>query len=286
MSRPLFPTWGSGENPLLPRSLIDLLFHSVQLTRIERWKGKKGGREEIGGVRRGKVDDRLGESCIRWCVQHSFEVNRIPVLGGHASFTRCRGSIGEASVIAGKVEAGDEIGCRAYERYGFPRRAARRADEINVNLSLSEVLSLLDHADDDEVLAGTSEESRRRALWQFYSTGMLTHSHSDGEFPIYSQGEFQSRSTWMLFRRGALDRCLVFLWFSFREVHSKGFNLERGESEVSLWVFSLNVSEIYISSECFGSFSLISIARVEFNFKHKEKNIQSLIYLKHPLWIF
>lgn len=110
-------------------------------------------------------------------------------------------------MIAGKVEAGDEIGCRAYERYGFPRRAARRADEINVNLSLSEVLSLLDHADDDEVLAGTSEESRRRALWQFYSTGMLTHSHSDGEFPIYSQGEFQSsKSTWMLFRRGALDR--------------------------------------------------------------------------------
>ncbi|TGZ51819.1 Uncharacterized protein DBV15_08598 [Temnothorax longispinosus] len=44
-------------------------------------------------------------------------------------------------------------------------------------------------ADDDEVLAGTSEESRKRALWQFYSTGMLTHSHSDGEFPIYSQGE-------------------------------------------------------------------------------------------------
>lgn len=99
-------------------------------------------------------------------------------------------------MIAGKVE--DEIGCRAYERYGFPRRAARRADEINVNLSLSEVLSLLDHADDDEVLAGTSEESRKRALWQFYSTGMLTHSHSDGEFPIYSQGESQSRGTWML----------------------------------------------------------------------------------------
>lgn len=99
-------------------------------------------------------------------------------------------------MIAGKVEAGDEIGCRAYERYGFARRAARRADEIN--LSLSEVLSLLDHADDDEVLAGTSEESRKRALWQFYSTGMLTHSHSDGEFPIYSQGEFPRKSMWML----------------------------------------------------------------------------------------
>lgn len=133
------------------------------------------------------------------------------MLGGHASFTRCRGSIvGEASVIAGKVEAGDETGCRAYERYGFPRRAARRADEINVNLSLSEVLSLLDHADDDEVLAGTSEESRRRALWQFYSTGMLTHSHSDGEFPIYSQGEFQSPRgcDCAVPSRGALDR-----WF-------------------------------------------------------------------------
>jgi hypothetical protein len=57
------------------------------------------------------------------------------------------------------------------------------------NLSFSEVVSLLGLADDDEVLAGTSEESRKRALWQFYSTGMLTHSHSDGEFPIYSQGE-------------------------------------------------------------------------------------------------
>lgn len=57
------------------------------------------------------------------------------------------------------------------------------------NLSLSEVVSLLGLADDDEVLAGTSEESRKHALWQFYSTGMLTHSHSDGEFPIYSQGE-------------------------------------------------------------------------------------------------
>ncbi|EGI61933.1 hypothetical protein G5I_09836 [Acromyrmex echinatior] len=56
-----------------------------------------------------------------------------------------------------------------------------------INLSLSEVVSLLGLADDDEVLAGTSEESRKRALWQFYSTGMLTHSHSDGEFPIYSQ---------------------------------------------------------------------------------------------------
>lgn len=58
-----------------------------------------------------------------------------------------------------------------------------------VNLSLSEVVSLLGLADDDEVLAGTSQESRKHALWQFYSTGMLTHSHSDGEFPIYSQGE-------------------------------------------------------------------------------------------------
>lgn len=58
-----------------------------------------------------------------------------------------------------------------------------------VTLSLSEVVSLLGLADDDEVLAGTSEENRKRALWQFYSTGMLTHSHSDGEFPIYSQGE-------------------------------------------------------------------------------------------------
>ncbi|KYN32513.1 hypothetical protein ALC56_13371 [Trachymyrmex septentrionalis] len=57
----------------------------------------------------------------------------------------------------------------------------------SINLSLSEVVSLLGLADDDEVLAGTSEESRKRALWQFYSTGMLTHSHSDGEFPIYSQ---------------------------------------------------------------------------------------------------
>lgn len=44
-------------------------------------------------------------------------------------------------------------------------------------------------ADEGELLAGTSEENRKRALWQFYSTGMLTHSHSDGEFPIYSQGE-------------------------------------------------------------------------------------------------
>jgi len=61
------------------------------------------------------------------------------------------------------------------------------------NLSLSEVVSLLGLADDDEVLAGTSEESRKRALWQFYSTGMLTHSHSDGEFPIYSQGECKDK---------------------------------------------------------------------------------------------
>lgn len=62
-----------------------------------------------------------------------------------------------------------------------------------VTLSLSEVVSLLGLADDDEVLAGTSEESRKRALWQFYSTGMLTHSHSDGEFPIYSQGESRAK---------------------------------------------------------------------------------------------
>lgn len=61
--------------------------------------------------------------------------------------------------------------------------------DADVNLSLSEVVSLLGLADDDQVLAGTSEENRKRALWQFYSTGMLTHSHSDGEFPIYSQGE-------------------------------------------------------------------------------------------------
>lgn len=111
--------------------------------------------------------------------------------GGHASFARCQASIGETSVIAGKVEPDEEIGYRrACERLRLHRRAViRRAENINVNLSLSEVLSLLDHADDDEVLAGTSEENRKRALWQFYSTGMLTHSHSDGEFPIYSQGE-------------------------------------------------------------------------------------------------
>ncbi|EFN77802.1 hypothetical protein EAI_13302 [Harpegnathos saltator] len=53
--------------------------------------------------------------------------------------------------------------------------------------SNGDTVSLLGLADDDEVLAGTSEENRKRALWQFYSTGMLTHSHSDGEFPIYSQ---------------------------------------------------------------------------------------------------
>lgn len=219
MSRPLLPIWGAASPPPTFLDRSSLLLSPVE-TRIERWKGEKGGRRDR---RKGKVDDRLGESCTRWCVRYWFEVNRIPVLGGHASFTRCRGSIGEASVIAGKVE--DEIGCRAYERYGFPRRAARRADEINVNLSLSEVLSLLDHADDDEVLAGTSEESRKRALWQFYSTGMLTHSHSDGEFPIYSQGESQSRGTWMLSCFiGVL--WIVFLWFSFRRVE---FNLKREE---------------------------------------------------------
>lgn len=142
------------------------------------------------GRKKGKVDDRPGDSSSWWCVQPIFAVNRIPVYGGNASFTRCQASIGETSVIAGKVEPDEEIGYRAYERLRLPRRTVRRAEDINVNLSLSEVLSLLDHADDDEVLAGTSEENRRRALWQFYSTGMLTHSHSDGEFPIYSQGEF------------------------------------------------------------------------------------------------
>ncbi|KAI4503830.1 hypothetical protein M0802_001233 [Mischocyttarus mexicanus] len=54
------------------------------------------------------------------------------------------------------------------------------------------VVSLLGLADDDEVLAGTSEENKKRALWQFYSTGMLTHSHSDGEFPIYSHAKKQN----------------------------------------------------------------------------------------------
>lgn len=128
-------------------------------------------------------------------------VNRIPVHGGQASFARCQArTIGEtsSSVIAGKVEITDEeIGRRRpCERLRPHRRAViRRAENINVNLSLSEVLSLLDHADDDEVLAGTSEENRKRALWQFYSTGMLTHSHSDGEFPIYSQGESSSSSS-------------------------------------------------------------------------------------------
>lgn len=144
-------------------------------------------------ARKGKVDDRPGESRSRWCVLRIFAVNRIPVLGGHAGFARCQASIGETSVISGKVEADEEVGCRAYERLRLPRRTVRRAEDINVNLSLSEVLSLLDHADDDEVLAGTSEENRKRALWQFYPTGMLTHSHSDGEFPIYSQGESLNR---------------------------------------------------------------------------------------------
>lgn len=70
-------------------------------------------------------------------------------------------------------------------------------------------------ADEDELLAGTSEENRKRALWQFYSTGMLTHSHSDGEFPIYSQGECRVDGTrcgprhattlrWFYFYRGRL----------------------------------------------------------------------------------
>ncbi|KAG7202097.1 hypothetical protein KM043_004767 [Ampulex compressa] len=77
------------------------------------------------------------------------------------------------------------------EKVGAPAPSSEEEGNTiarDAKLSLSEVVSLLGLAEEDEVLAGGSEENRKRALWQFYSTGMLTHSHSDGEFPIYSQG--------------------------------------------------------------------------------------------------
>ncbi|KAK1133719.1 hypothetical protein K0M31_011513 [Melipona bicolor] len=144
------------------------------------------------GVKEGRslpVSEEEGGVCL---ASYERGAERESRWSGPGESSRLVASIGETSVIAGKVEPDEEIGYRrACERLRLHRRAViRRAENINVNLSLSEVLSLLDHADDDEVLAGTSEENRKRALWQFYSTGMLTHSHSDGEFPIYSQGIF------------------------------------------------------------------------------------------------
>ncbi|KAH0560718.1 hypothetical protein KQX54_007526 [Cotesia glomerata] len=62
---------------------------------------------------------------------------------------------------------------------------------VVVGVSLQDVASLLSLTKDDSILASTSREDRKpqRPLWRFYSTRMLTHSHSDGEFPIYSQGK-------------------------------------------------------------------------------------------------
>lgn len=70
---------------------------------------------------------------------------------------------------------------------------------VVVGVSFQEVASLLNRGGRDEtnttttttVLAGTSGDDRKsqRPLWRFYSARMLTHSHSDGEFPIYSQGK-------------------------------------------------------------------------------------------------
>ena len=53
-------------------------------------------------------------------------------------------------------------------------------------LSCQEVASLLSLAKDE---AGNSTRNRKRPSWRFYSARMLTHSHSDGEFPLYSQGK-------------------------------------------------------------------------------------------------
>ncbi|KAK0078845.1 hypothetical protein PV325_002036, partial [Microctonus aethiopoides] len=60
---------------------------------------------------------------------------------------------------------------------------------VVVGVSLEDVASLLNLTKDESILAGTSTEDRKppRPLWRFYSARMLTHSHSDGEFPIYSQ---------------------------------------------------------------------------------------------------
>lgn len=69
-----------------------------------------------------------------------------------------------------------------------------KSSRTPVVVSFQEVASLLNRGKDDNnptVLAGTSDDNRKsqRPLWRFYSARMLTHSHSDGEFPIYTQGK-------------------------------------------------------------------------------------------------
>lgn len=58
----------------------------------------------------------------------------------------------------------------------------------------SEVARVLRFDDLEKVARGKTrtDEAQRKAVWQCYSTRMLTHSHSDGEFPIYSQGKLHS----------------------------------------------------------------------------------------------
>ncbi|XP_044015485.1 phosphatase and actin regulator 4B isoform X9 [Aphidius gifuensis] len=72
-----------------------------------------------------------------------------------------------------------------------------KSSRTPVVVSFQEVASLLNRGKDDNnatVLAGTSDDNRKsqRPLWRFYSARMLTHSHSDGEFPLYTQAKKQN----------------------------------------------------------------------------------------------